>query len=149
MPAPPRLRARDPLLDADLASWVGSDPARPRIGILGLVEIAAPGVVPKNRHRFYGGIVVYLAARGARGGRAARRRDLVRAGSHLQHPPLTISPARPGPARNWLGDTPVGDKWMPRWALTLERAWLADPQPVRGPALARRDAHRARRRARQ
>jgi LysM repeat protein len=102
---------RDPHLDADLAAWIGSDPARPRIGILGLVEIAAPGVVPKNRHRFYGEIVVYLAARGARGATAAQLEDAI-----WREQEATSSTRRSAisRARTWLGDTPDGGKWMPQ-----------------------------------
>lgn len=102
---------RDPHLDDDVTAWARADPGRPRIGILGPVEIAAPGTAPKNRHRFYGEIIVYLAARGARGATAAQLEDAI-----WREQEATSSTRRSAisRARTWLGDTADGGKWMPQ-----------------------------------
>lgn len=101
---------RDPHLDADLAAWTDGDTTRPRIGILGPVQIDAPGRRPKDRHRFYGEFIVYLASRGARGSTAAQLEDAIwreqKASSNSRRQAVSN-------ARTWLGAAPDGTPWMP------------------------------------
>jgi hypothetical protein len=102
--------ARDPQLDTDAAAWFDVEPSRPRIGVLGQVQIEAPGTPPPNRLRFHGEIIVYLAARGARGATAAQLEDAIwrdREASSSNRRSLISR------ARRWLGDKPDGSKWMP------------------------------------
>lgn len=104
---------RDPHLDADLAAWASGDTTRPRIGILGPVQIAGAGQQPRERHRFYAEFIVYLASRGAQGSTAAQLEDAIwrdqTASSRSRRSAISH-------ARAWLGETPDGGLWMPRMA---------------------------------
>ncbi|GAB1646836.1 LysM peptidoglycan-binding domain-containing protein [Krasilnikovia sp. MM14-A1259] len=104
---------RDPHLDADLAAWTSGDTTRPRISVLGPVQITGAGQEPKERHRFYAEFVVYLASRGAKGSTAAQLEDAIwrdqTASSRSRRSAISH-------ARAWLGETPDGGLWMPRMA---------------------------------
>ncbi|RZU46633.1 LysM domain-containing protein [Krasilnikovia cinnamomea] len=104
---------RDPHLDADLAAWTSGDAARPRISVLGPVQIVGAGQEPKERQRFYAEFIVYLASRGAKGSTAAQLEDAIwrdqTASSRSRRSAISH-------ARTWLGETPDGGLWMPRMA---------------------------------
>lgn len=102
---------RDPHLDDDLQAWAAAASGRPRIAILGPVEINADGLRPPNRTHFYGELIVYLAARGARGATAAQLEDAI---WRDQEPNPTTRRAAISRARTWLGDSTDGGKWMPQ-----------------------------------
>ncbi len=53
--------AADPGLDEDLAAWFAPGTTRPRVRVLGSVQVAAPGVPPTRRQPFFAELVVYLA----------------------------------------------------------------------------------------
>jgi hypothetical protein len=53
---------QDPVLDDDLARWLGADPLQvPLIGILGEPTVRAPGKLPESRPSWYTEVLVYLA----------------------------------------------------------------------------------------
>src|SRR5256885_9347631 len=60
---------------SDLAAWHDRDPSLVHVGILGPVQVEAPGEEPTERQRFLAEIIVYLAQRGARGTTADRLTD--------------------------------------------------------------------------
>ena len=53
--------AADPQLDADLAEWTGEVVLRPRISVLGPVQVRAAGTAPPNRVARISEVVTYLA----------------------------------------------------------------------------------------
>jgi len=55
----------DPNLDRDLADWVDPSSPRPKLTLLGPVEVRAQGVLPERnpRRQFYTEVVAYLATR--------------------------------------------------------------------------------------
>jgi hypothetical protein len=106
-----RRRAQvDPDLGADLQDWYAPGSGRPRIGILGPVEVDAPGQQPPDRLRFYREIVVYLSSRGARGATAAQLDDAIWPERSINASSRRIALSR---VRIWLGDTPDGEPWLP------------------------------------
>jgi len=107
---PVRRRHSDPTLDADVASWTDADPARPRIAILGPVTAEAPGQQPSERLRFYAEIIVYLAARGARGATTDQFDEALWPGQRVKATSRRVAVAR---ARRWLGQTAEGEPWLP------------------------------------
>jgi nucleoid-associated protein YgaU len=102
--------ARDPQLDVDLAAWRAGDTTRPRIAILGPVTITAPGTPPATRSRFFSEVIVYLAARGARGASAAQLTEALWPEQIIDSGTRRAAITQ---ARKWLGETPDGDKWLP------------------------------------
>ncbi|WP_430786875.1 LysM peptidoglycan-binding domain-containing protein [Actinoplanes sp. G11-F43] len=114
---------RDPHLDADLTAWTSGDLSRPRIAILGPVEIQAPGTTPRNRQRFYAEFVVYLASRGARGATAAQLEDAIWREQDASSSTRRSAISR---ARTWLGDTADGGKWLPLMAGSEQLYRIAD-----------------------
>ncbi|HZM64674.1 MAG TPA: hypothetical protein VFC16_00035 [Nakamurella sp.] len=57
--------AADPDLDADLAEWASETVLRPRVGVLGPVEVRAAGIAPPNRVARLSEVVTYLALHSA------------------------------------------------------------------------------------
>ena len=57
--------AADPDLDADLAEWASQTVLRPRVGVLGPVEVRAAGIAPPNRVARLSEVVTYLALHSA------------------------------------------------------------------------------------
>ena len=108
--APARRRHSDPTLDADLRAWAEADPTRPRIAILGPVTVEASGQQPSERLRFYAEIIVYLAARGARGATTDEFDEALWPGQRPQATSRRVAVAR---ARRWLGVTADGEPWLP------------------------------------
>ncbi|GLH99795.1 LysM peptidoglycan-binding domain-containing protein [Phytohabitans aurantiacus] len=120
--APARRRHSDPTLDADLGAWIDADPTRPRIAILGPATVEASGHQPSERLRFYAEIIIYLAARGARGATADQFDEALWPGQQPQATSRRVAVAR---ARRWLGVTTDGEPWLPD-ATTDRRYHLRD-----------------------
>lgn len=105
-----RKRQSDPQLDADLRAWREQDPGVPRIGILGPVEVAAPGPAPEQRQRFHAEIIVYLAQRGARGADRDRLDEALWPDREVKDASRRVAITR---ARRWLGEAADGEQWLP------------------------------------
>ena len=105
-----RRRQSDPHLDRDLRAWLDRDPTRPRISVLGPVDVEAPGVRPEQRRLFHAEIIVFLAQRGARGADRALLDDVLWPDRQVKDGSLRVAVTR---ARKWLGSTPEGDAWLP------------------------------------
>lgn len=105
-----RRRQADPQLDADVRSWREQDSSRPRIGVLGTVEVDAPGPVPDQRRRFHAELIVYLAQRGARGASAEQLTDALWPDQQVKDASRRVAITR---ARRWLGETADGTAWLP------------------------------------
>ncbi|TQN43742.1 LysM domain-containing protein [Blastococcus colisei] len=60
-----QVEGADPALDADLADWADPSCPRPKLTLLGPVEVRAQGTLPERnpRRQFYTEIVAYLATR--------------------------------------------------------------------------------------
>ncbi|WP_233517704.1 LysM peptidoglycan-binding domain-containing protein [Geodermatophilus marinus] len=60
-----QVEVADPALDADLADWADPSCPRPKLTLLGPVEVRAQGALPERnpRRQFYTEIVAYLATR--------------------------------------------------------------------------------------
>lgn len=109
--APSRSREpHDPTLDEDLDAWYRPDPYRPRIAILGPVEVDAPGEMPDERIRFYSELVVYLAQRGRAGATGEQIDDALwpERGVNARSRRVAISKVR-----RWLGENAEGTQWLP------------------------------------
>ncbi|MGI5213858.1 peptidoglycan-binding protein [Plantactinospora sp. CA-290183] len=100
----------DPTLDEDLDAWYRPDPHRPRIAILGPVEVHAPGEMPDERIRFYGELVVYLMQRGRAGATGEQIDEALwpDRGVNARSRRVAISKAR-----RWLGESAEGIHWLP------------------------------------
>ncbi|MEU8220114.1 LysM peptidoglycan-binding domain-containing protein [Micromonospora taraxaci] len=105
-----RRRQADPQLDADLRAWREQDRNRPRISVLGAVDVEAPGPVPDQRRRFHAELIVYLAQRGARGASAEQLTDALWPDQQVKDASRRVAITR---ARRWLGETTDGDAWLP------------------------------------
>jgi nucleoid-associated protein YgaU len=105
-----RERQTDPRLDADLRAWRDQDSTMPHIGILGPVEVAAPGPAPEQRKLFHAEIIVYLAQRGARGADRDRLDEALWPDRQVKDASRRVAITR---ARRWLGETPDGEPWLP------------------------------------
>lgn len=57
------IEAADPTLDADLAEWNADTGTRPRIQVMGPVQVRGAGTAPANRLAHYTELAVYLATR--------------------------------------------------------------------------------------
>ncbi|MFK3984460.1 peptidoglycan-binding protein [Micromonospora sp. NPDC050397] len=100
----------DPTLNEDLDAWDRPDPYRPRIAILGPVEVDAPGETPDERIRFYSELVVYLAQRGRAGATGEQIDEALwpERGVNARSRRVAISKVR-----RWLGETDEGTQWLP------------------------------------
>ncbi|MDG4784952.1 LysM peptidoglycan-binding domain-containing protein [Micromonospora sp. WMMD1102] len=100
----------DPTLDEDLDAWYRPDPHRPRVAILGPVEVHAPGEMPDERLRFYSELVVYLAQRGRAGATGEQIDEALwpERGVNARSRRVAISKVR-----RWLGETDEGAQWLP------------------------------------
>ncbi|MEV4824537.1 LysM peptidoglycan-binding domain-containing protein [Micromonospora sp. NPDC049274] len=105
-----RRRQADPQLDEDLRSWREQDNSRPRISILGAVDVDAPGPAPEQRRRFHAELIVYLAQRGARGASAEQLTDALWPDQQVKDASRRVAITR---ARRWLGETNDGTAWLP------------------------------------
>ncbi|SHN19304.1 hypothetical protein SAMN05443668_103563 [Cryptosporangium aurantiacum] len=103
-------RNPDDTLDGDLAAWLGADPTRPRIGILGPVSLEAPGTQPRQRQRFHAEVAVYLAGCGSRGATPDRLDDALWPNRVIEPAARRVAITR---TRTWLGKAPGGEKWLP------------------------------------
>ena len=112
----------DPSLDDDLQAWLNQDPTRPRIAILGPVTVEAAGEVPKQRPRFHGEIITYLAVRGSRGATVDQLDHALWPDRTVRASGRRVAVAR---ARRWLGSRPDGSNWLPDMGTDL-RYRLAD-----------------------
>src|SRR5262249_41633664 len=92
------------------------------IAILGPVDISAPGDKPEQRQRFLAEVIVYLAARGARGADRHQLEDALWPERQVKEGAARTAISR---ARRWLGEQPDGQPWLPDMA--AERTYcLAD-----------------------
>ncbi|WP_081883930.1 LysM peptidoglycan-binding domain-containing protein [Micromonospora parva] len=105
-----RRRQADPQLDADLRAWREQDRNRPRISVLGAVDVEAPGPVPDQRRRFHAELIVYLAQRGTRGASAEQLTDALWPDQQVKDASRRVAITR---ARRWLGENADGNAWLP------------------------------------
>ncbi|WP_240742424.1 LysM peptidoglycan-binding domain-containing protein [Micromonospora zingiberis] len=100
----------DPTLDEDVDAWYRPDPYRPKIAILGPVEVEAAGEPPDERIRFYSELVVYLAQRGRAGATGDQIDDAIwpERGVNARSRRVAISKVR-----RWLGESADGAQWLP------------------------------------
>jgi hypothetical protein len=101
---------KDPSLDADLDAWERPDPSRPRIAILGPVQVEAPGEPPEERIRFYSELVVYLAQRGRVGATGEQIDDALWKGRDVNARSRRVAISK---VRRWLGENADGHQWLP------------------------------------
>jgi hypothetical protein len=119
--------AVDPDLDNDVRAWFGRDPARPRIAVLGTIEVHAPGVV-HDRRRMLTELLVYLAAHDARGVRT----DQLDAQFWIAPSSRRVLISQ---LRRWLSTTANGQLWLPhagtkrRYRLVRRRFGSSAPPP--------------------
>lgn len=98
--------AADPTLDQDLADWADPDTPRPRLRVLGPVELRAVGELTKDVERrpaYYAELAAYLACHPD--GQTPSR---VAADFGIQNNSLHT---RLGELRKWLGKKPGTDEW--------------------------------------
>jgi hypothetical protein len=101
------VEAADPTLDADLADWADRSCPRPKLTLLGQVQVRAQGSLPARnpRRQFYTEIVAYLATR-----------------------PRGVTSERYSTAI-WPNDPDVIGKTKVRQSISVVRAWLgANPK---------------------
>ncbi|MEU3455351.1 LysM peptidoglycan-binding domain-containing protein [Micromonospora sp. NPDC006766] len=122
-----RRRQSDPELDSDLRAWREQDGARPRISVLGPVDVDAPGPAPAQRRRFHAELIVYLAQRGARGASAEQLTDALWPEQQVKDASRRVAITR---ARRWLGERQDGTAWLPEMGsdrlYRLEPGYLLD-----------------------
>ena len=125
--APAVTPAADPHLDEDLRAWHADDPGRPRVGVLGPVQIRADGVPPEHRRRLHEELIVYLAQRGPLGADAATVSQALWPDGGDTGTVTQLLVAR---ARQWLGTDPGGNPWLadlgPDLAYRLAEGYLLD-----------------------
>lgn len=97
-----QVEAADPALDADLADWADPSCPRPKLTLLGPVEVRAQGTLPERnpRRQFYTEIVAYLATR-----------------------PGSVTSERYATAI-WPNEPDVVGKTKVRQSISIVRAWL-------------------------
>ncbi|TKJ18019.1 LysM peptidoglycan-binding domain-containing protein [Blastococcus sp. CCUG 61487] len=103
------VEAADPALDADLADWADPSCPRPKLTLLGPVEVRAQGTLPERnpRRQFYTEIIAYLATR-----------------------PGSVTSERYATAI-WPNEPDVVGKTKVRQSISIVRAWLGT-NPVTG-----------------
>ncbi|WP_345770704.1 LysM peptidoglycan-binding domain-containing protein [Blastococcus saxobsidens] len=104
-----QVEAADPALDADLADWADPSCPRPKLTLLGPVEMRVQGTLPERnpRRQFYTEIVAYLATR-----------------------PGSVTSERYATAI-WPNEHDVVGKTKVRQSISIVRAWLGT-NPVTG-----------------
>ncbi|SFE42585.1 LysM peptidoglycan-binding domain-containing protein [Blastococcus tunisiensis] len=104
-----QVEVADPALDADLANWADPSCPRPKLTLLGAVEVRAQGTLPERnpRRQFYTEIVAYLATR-----------------------PGGVTSERYATAI-WPNEPDVVGKTKVRQSISIVRAWLGT-NPVTG-----------------
>ncbi|TFV79418.1 LysM peptidoglycan-binding domain-containing protein [Blastococcus sp. CT_GayMR19] len=97
-----QVEVADPALDADLADWADPSCPRPKLALLGPVEVRAQGTLPERnpRRQFYTEIVAYLATR-----------------------PGSVTSERYATAI-WPNEPDVVGKTKVRQSISIVRAWL-------------------------
>ena len=98
--------AADPTLEADLADWLDPAISRPKLRVLGPVELLAGGEKTKeveSRPAYFAELAAYLAAHPA-----GRTPNEVAADFGIQNNTLHT---RLGQLRKWLGKQPDSDEW--------------------------------------
>jgi len=96
----------DPELDADLAEWCSDEVRRPRLRLLGPVELRVAGDAPVDVHRraaYYTELAAYLALR-PRGVTPAQMADALDIQTNTLH-------TRINTLRKWLGRTEETGQW--------------------------------------
>ena len=119
-----RIKDADPHLDADLAAWNSAETARPKLRILGPVEVMAPGDRPsdvQSRPAFYAELVAYLGVR-PEGATTLQMAEAFSMKPNSLH-------SRIATLRHWLGADPAtGDWYLPE--STMSAACKARGVPV-------------------
>ena len=98
--------AADPTLDADLAEWDDPAATRPKLRVLGPIELHAVGERTReveSRPAYFAELAAYLA-----GHPAGRTPNEVAADFEVQNNTLHT---RLGQLRKWLGKKPDGEDW--------------------------------------
>lgn len=101
-----RILETDPILDADLAEWLDPATGRPKLRVLGPVELVAGGERTKeveSRPAYFAELAAYLTAHPA-----GRTPNEVAADFGVQNNTLHT---RLGQLRKWLGKQPGTDEW--------------------------------------
>jgi hypothetical protein len=97
-------------LDTDLADWNDPSTSRPRIGILGPIEVHMPGPVASSRHRLYTEMLLFLLTRPHRTATPAAIEDALWYGHSAGEGTIRKSISF---IRRWLGPRADGDDWIP------------------------------------
>lgn len=98
--------AADPTLDQDLADWLNPASPRPKLRLIGAVQLAAAGLRPPKRISYYTEIAAFIATRdhGATAEQVAAAFDVATASIY----------SRINTVRNWLGSDPQTEqKYLP------------------------------------
>lgn len=98
--------AADPTLDADLADWRDAASPRPKLRLIGAIELTAAGVRPPKRISYYTEIAAFIATRdhGATAEQVAAAFDVATSSIY----------SRINTVRAWLGTNPVtAEKYLP------------------------------------
>ena len=96
----------DPSLDADLADWRDEASPRPKLRLIGAIELTAVGVRPPKRISYYTEIAAFIATRdhGATAEQVAAAFDVATSSIY----------SRINTVRAWLGTNPTtGEKYLP------------------------------------
>jgi LysM repeat protein len=98
--------AADPTMDADLADWRDPDSPRPKLRLIGAIELTAAGVRPPKRISYYTEIAAFIGTRdhGATAEQVAAAFDVATSSIY----------SRINTVRAWLGTNPAtGEKYLP------------------------------------
>jgi len=98
--------AADPPLDEDLADWRNEASPRPKLRLIGAIELTASGIRPPKRISYYTEIAAFIATRdhGATAEQVAAAFDVATSSIY----------SRINTVRNWLGTNPAtGEKYLP------------------------------------
>ena len=120
----------DTTLDDDLAAWIHTDPARPRLGILGPIQAHLPGQITDSKHRLYTEMLLYLLTRPDAATSRAEMEDALWYGNPAGDGTIRAAMAR---LRRWLGTRPDGTEWisegtLPEGVYRLTKGILLDWQ---------------------
>jgi hypothetical protein len=110
----------DATLDEDLAAWTKADPARPRVGILGRIQVDLPGELVDSKHRLYTELLLYFLTRRDRSADRDQIEDALWYGHPAGSGSIRVAVAR---LRKWLGPRADGAEWISEGA--------ADRRPYR------------------
>ena len=99
----------DPDLDVAVTEWFRESTQPPRVGLLGPVQVTAPGSLPNHRQRVCQELIVYLAMVGDEGADAA---EISRQLWPLQPVRATVRTDVIMNVRRWLGSDAEGQPWL-------------------------------------